>query len=305
MSLSMSFLRRVFFFLLTNLAVILLINIVFALLQAFFGINISAYGYDYLSIFIFAWIVWSLWAFVSLFLSKWSAKRIYNIELLTKQNYSSFSPKEVLFYNTVLEISEKNHIKMPELWVYISPDPNAFATGATKNSSLVAVSSWLLDSMEKNEIEAVVAHEMAHILNGDMVTMTLLQWILNTFVIFISRVIANIADAYFWKEEKWPSFIYYIVSFVLELFLWILASFVVMWFSRKREFRADEWSAKFVGKEKMIQALEALKRVSSVQIDTETKFASFKINAKKKWWIKSLLASHPSLEKRIENLKNL
>lgn len=305
MSLSMSFLRRVFFFLLTNLAVILLINIVFALLQAFFGINISAYGYDYLSIFIFAWIVWFLWAFVSLFLSKWSAKRIYNIELLTKQNYSSFSPKEVLFYNTVLEISEKNHIKIPELWVYISSDPNAFATGATKNSSLVAVSSWLLDSMEKNEIEAVVAHEMAHILNGDMVTMTLLQWILNTFVIFISRVIANIADAYFWKEERWPSFIYYIVSFVLELFLWILASFVVMWFSRKREFRADEWSAKFVGKEKMIQALEALKRVSSVQIDTETKFASFKINAKKKWWIKSLLASHPSLEERIENLKNL
>ncbi|NUJ97893.1 protease HtpX [Candidatus Gracilibacteria bacterium] len=301
----MSFLRRVFFFLLTNLAVILLINIVFALLQAFFGINISAYGYDYLSIFIFAGIVGSLGAFVSLFLSKWSAKRIYNIELLTKQNYSSFSPKEVLFYNTVLEISEKNHIKMPELGVYISPDPNAFATGATKNSSLVAVSSGLLDSMEKNEIEAVVAHEMAHILNGDMVTMTLLQGILNTFVIFISRVIANIADAYFGKEEKGPSFIYYIVSFVLELFLGILASFVVMWFSRKREFRADEGSAKFVGKEKMIQALEALKRVSSVQIDTETKFASFKINAKKKGGIKSLLASHPSLEKRIENLKNL
>jgi len=158
--------------------------------------------------------------------------------------------------------------------------------------------------MNEREIEGVIAHEMSHILNGDMVTMTLLQWILNTFVIFIARVVANIADSYFGKEEKWPSFIYYIVSFVMELFLWVLASFVVMWFSRKREFRADEGSANFVGKQKMIEALQSLKNVTSLSIDNETKFSSFKINAKRKWWIKSLFASHPSLDERIENLKN-
>ncbi len=298
----MMLIRRIFFFLITNLAIILLLNIIFALLSAFFGINISAYGYDYLSIFIFALLVWFFWAFISLFISRWSAKRIYQIKLIS--NIDSLSQKEKIVYNLVADISARARIKMPEVGIYQSQDSNAFATGATKNSSLVAVSSGLLNKMNEREIEGVIAHEMAHILNGDMVTMTLLQWVLNTFVIFIARVIANIADSYFWKEERWPSFIYYIVSFVMELFLWVLASFVVMWFSRKREFRADEGSANFVGKQKMIEALQSLKNINSLVIDTETKFASFKINAKRKWWIKSLFASHPSLEERIENLKN-
>jgi heat shock protein HtpX len=298
----MMLIRRIFFFLITNLAIILLLNIIFALLSAFFGINISAYGYDYLGIFIFALLVWFLWAFISLFISRWSAKRIYQIKLIS--NIDWLSQKEKIVYNLVADISARARIKIPEVGIYQSQDSNAFATGATKNSSLVAVSSGLLNKMNEREIEGVIAHEMAHILNGDMVTMTLLQWVLNTFVIFIARVVANIADSYFWKEERWPSFIYYIVSFVMELFLWVLASFVVMWFSRKREFRADEGSANFVGKEKMIEALQSLKNINSLVIDTETKFASFKINAKSKWWIKLLFASHPSLEARIENLKN-
>jgi len=210
----MPIVRRIFLFLLTNLAVIILLNIILAILSTVFGINISAYWYDYISIFIFALIVWFLGSFVSLFLSRWSAKRMYNIQLFSQENLFSYSQKEQLVYNLVLDIANKEGIKMPEVWVYTSNTANAFATGATKNSSLVAVSSALLSQMNNDEIEAVFAHEMSHILNGDMVTMTLLQWILNTFVIFIARVIANIADAYFGKEEEWPSFVYYIVSII-------------------------------------------------------------------------------------------
>ena len=297
----MPIVKRIFLFLLTNLAVIILLNIILALLSTVFGINISAYGYDYLSIFIFALIVWFLGAFVSLFLSRWSAKRMYKINLLSQENLFSYSKKEQLVYNLVLDIANKEGIKIPEVLVYSSNTANAFATGATKNSSLVAVSSALLSQMNDNEIEAVIAHEMSHILNGDMVTMTLLQWVLNTFVIFIARVIANFVDAYLWKEEEGPSFVYYLVSIIFEILLGVLASLVVLWFSRKREFRADEGSARLVGKEKMIAALRALDTMKPVFADS-SKFANFKINTKTNTGLKALFSSHPSLEERIENL---
>jgi len=168
--------KRIFLFLITNLAVIVLLNIILIILSKFFGINLSGYGYNYAGIFVFALVVWFLGATISLFMSKWSAKRAYKIKFFTKDNLSSLSEKETLVYNLVLDLSNREGIKMPEVWVYQSNDPNAFATWATKNSSLVAVSSALLDKMNKDQIEWVVAHEMAHILNGDMVTMTLLQW---------------------------------------------------------------------------------------------------------------------------------
>jgi heat shock protein HtpX len=191
---------------------------------------------------------------------------------------------------------------MPEVWIYIDTDPNAFATWATKNSSLVAVSTGLLTAMNKDEIEWVIGHEMSHILNWDMVTMTLLQWILNTFVIFLSRVIWNIiAQA---VDEKFSTLAYYLSIILLEILFWILASLVVMWFSRHREYKADEWSAKFVWKEKMIAWLRALQKMQNLASKDKGSFASMKISTKQRWWLMKLFASHPDLEDRIVNLES-
>ena len=303
----MAFVKRISLFLITNLAVIVLIGIILTILSKVFGINLSGYGYNYLSIFVFALVVWFLGAIISLFMSKWSAKRAYKLKFFTQENLSSLSDKEKLVYNLVLDLANREGIKMPEVWVYQSKDPNAFATGATKNSSLVAVSSALLDKMNKDEIEWVVAHEMAHILNGDMVTMTLLQWVINTFVVFASRVIANIADSYFSKwESNGPSFIYYTVSIALDIVLWMLASVVVMWFSRHREYRADEGSARYVWKDKMIKALEALQNMKSLAKPSKAKFATMKISTNdKSKWLKRFFMSHPALEDRIKNLQDM
>ncbi len=298
--------KRVFLFLLTNIAVIVLIWIMIAIAEKVFGINISWFWQSYTSIFIYATIVWFTWAFISLFMSKWMAKRAYNITIIDQSDLYNLSTKEKLVYDIVFDLSMKNGIKMPEVWIYESSDPNAFATWATKNSSLVAVSTGLLDMMNENEIKWVVWHEMAHILNWDMVTMTLLQWVINTFVVFLSRIIANIADSYFRKDSSSsePSFIYYIVSILLDLILWILASVIVMWFSRYREYRADEWSARFVGKENMIAWLQALKKMIDRAENDESKLATMKISTRNKTWIMALFSSHPDLDDRIENLRN-
>jgi heat shock protein HtpX len=191
---------------------------------------------------------------------------------------------------------------MPEVWIYSDTDPNAFATWATKNSSLVAVSTGLLTAMNKNEIEWVIGHEMSHILNWDMVTMTLLQWVLNTFVIFLSRVIWNLISQA--VDEKFSILAYYLSIILLEILFWILASLVVMWFSRHREYKADEWSAKFVWKEKMIAWLRSLQKMQNLASDDKGSFASMKISTKQKWWIMKYFASHPDLESRIMNLEN-
>lgn len=301
----MAMIKRVFLFLLTNLAVIVLIWIMISLAEHFLWINISWYWQSYLSIFIYALIVWFTWSFISLLLSKWTAKRAYNIKLIDQSDLYNLSAKEKIIYDIVFDLSNKNGIKMPEVWIYESSDPNAFATWATKNSSLVAVSTGLLDMMNENEIKWVIGHEMSHILSWDMVTMTLLQWVMNTFVVFLSRVIANIADSYFRKDSNgWVSWIYYVVSILLDIVLWILASIIVMWFSRYREYRADEWSARFVWKENMIAWLEALKRMYELASDDKSKLATMKINTKHKWWIMALFSSHPDLDDRIENLRN-
>jgi len=297
--------KRFFFFILTNLAVLVLINIVLIVLSKVFGINLSGYGYDYTAILSFAAVVGFSGAIVSLFMSKWSAKKAYRITPITQDRLHGLSSKEKLVYDTVLDIANKHGIKTPEVWVYQGKDPNAFATGATKNSSLVAVSTGLLDLMNEREIEWVVAHEMAHILNGDMVTMTLMQWVVNTFVVFISRVLANIIDSYFNKwENNGPSFIYYIASIVLDIVFGLLASVIVMWFSRYREFRADEGSARYVGKEKMIAALEALRKMKDLAPANDSKLATMKISTKRPGGIRALFSSHPPLSSRIRNLED-
>lgn len=300
--------KRIFLFLAMNMAVMIVIGIIITILENVFHINISWYGQSYVSIFIYALVVWFTWSFISLFLSKWMAKRSYNIEIITKEMVNNLSWKEKVVYEVVEDLAIRNHIKMPEVWVYDDEDPNAFATWASKNSSLVAVSTWLLNTMSKDEIEWVIGHEMAHILNGDMVTMTLLQWVLNTFVVFFSRIIAWIADKFFSSDEEessGPSWIYYVVSMIMDILLWILASMIAMWFSRYREFRADEGSAKFMWKEKMINALNALKNMQELAKGDNKELAMMKISTRKRWWIMALFSSHPDLDDRIDNLRNL
>ncbi len=284
---------------------IVLINIVLIVLAKFFGVNLSGHGGSYIGILIFSAVVGFSGAIISLFMSKWSAKKSYRITPISIEQLHSLSKKEKLVYDTVLDIANRHGITTPEVGIYQAKDPNAFATGATKNSSLVAVSTGLLDMMNEREIEWVVAHEMAHILNGDMVTMTLMQWVVNTFVIFISRVIAGIADSYFSKgESNGPSFIYYAVSIVLDLVFGLLASIVVMWFSRYREFRADEGSSMYVGKEKMIASLEALRKMKDLAPANDNQLATMKISTREPSGWKLLFASHPPLGKRIRNLEN-
>lgn len=298
-----SMLKRIWLYLLTNIAIIAVLTIVIAVLENIFGIEISGYSTSYVSILIYALIVWFTGSFLSLLMSKWMAKKAYNIELITGQNLHQISQKERLVYDIVEKIAQNHHIKMPEVGIYKDTDPNAFATGATKNSSLVAVSTGLLELMNEDAIEWVIAHEMAHILNWDMVTMTLLQWVVNTFVIFISRILANIFDNV--TDGKFGGLGYFLVNIILQILLGILASLIVMWFSRHREYKADEGSARMVGKEKMIAGLRALQAMKNLASPDDSKFATMKISTKGRKGFMKLFSSHPDLEERILKLQNM
>lgn len=300
----MNFIKRVLLFLVTNLAIILVISALIFVLEHYFGIQVtSSTANGYQGLFIFALIFGFAGSFLSLAISRWMAKRAYNIQLLSETRLMDYDSKTQLVYTTVANIARQNGIDMPEVGVYESEDPNAFATGPSKNSSLVAVSTGLLDSMTASEIEGVIAHEMTHILNGDMVTMTLLQGVLNTFVIFFARVIGEIIDRTVLKNDDgdrgWG---YFISVMVLETLLGILASLVLMSFSRHREYRADEGSSRLVGKDKMILALKRLQHiVTSREIVDDGKLATFKIHSEGGFL--SLFMSHPSLDDRIKNLE--
>jgi heat shock protein HtpX len=261
----------------------------------------------YTGLLIFASLFGFIGAFISLALSKSSAKKAYKITPIQAQQVSSLGAKERLVWDTVESLSQRNNITMPEVGIYQSSDANAFATGASKNNSLVAVSSGLLDSMSPKAIEWVVAHEMAHILNGDMVTMTLLQWIMNTFVIFFARVAAGIIDSYIskWEQRSGTSLSYFAITIVLEIIFGVLASLVTMWFSRHREFKADAGSAQAVWKDKMIAGLQALVDLQNTHQSKNSKFASMQISSQKTSGFKQLFSSHPPLRDRIRALEDL
>lgn len=297
--------RRIFLFVLTNIAIIVMGTIILSLIQRFLGIDITGTLHtNYLSLALFALFYGFFGAFVSLFMSRWMAKRFHHMRLLSPEDMATWTPAEKLVYQTVDKIAQTHGITTPEVGIYESPEVNAFATGATKNSSLVAVSHWLLQQMQPDEIEGVVAHEMAHILNGDMVTMTLLQGVINAFVIFLSRAIAHIVSLVGRRDEEGANgFVYFIVTIVLEILLGILGSLVVMAYSRRREFAADAGSAGFVGKNKMINALKALQRIheNNISIPSDPKIAALKIDGKTTGFM-HLFASHPPLEDRINHL---
>jgi heat shock protein HtpX len=296
-----TYIKRFFFFFLTNFAILALISVIMAIVNYFYPWLISAY-WGNVSLLIYAAIFGFVGSFISLFLSKWSAKRFYNIQLLDVQKASS-DTKLQLVWETVERISQMNHISMPEVGYYESSDPNAFATWSSKNNSLVAVSTGLLDMMEKKEIEWVIGHEMAHILNGDMVTLTLIQWIMNTFVIFFSHIAARLVSTFFSSsndEWEWLSWLTYsLVTIVFQMIFGFLAMFVVMWFSRMREYRADIGWAQFTNKWSMIAWLKKLQSITQKsQSPLDPKMTAFMINEPD-----SFFSTHPSLVNRIRALE--
>lgn len=287
--------KRVFLFLLMNLAVMFVLNIVLQIVFKVTGIQ----GGSSAGILVMSAVFGFTGSLISLFMSKSMALRSVGAEIIKQPS----NPAEQWLFNTVQRQSQQAGIPTPDIAIYHSADVNAFATGATKNNSLVAVSTGLLDNMTRDEAEAVVAHEIAHISNGDMVTMTLLQGVLNTFVIFLSRVISTAAsttrDAN--GNSSQNTLIFWVVDIALQLVFGVLASMIAMWFSRHREYRADAGSASLVGKEKMIAALQRLQSVHEPQ-EMDGSLAAFMINGAR---TKELFMSHPPLEKRIEALRNL
>lgn len=282
---------RIGLFLLTNLAVMLVFGIVLSIL----GID----AHSVTGLLIFALIFGFAGSFISLLLSKTMALKTVGGQIITQPR----NAEEYWLLDTVRGLSNQLQIKMPEVAIYRAADMNAFATGARRDHSLIAVSTALLETMNKDEAEAVLAHEISHVANGDMVTMTLLQGVLNTFVIFISRMLASVvSQAMSERSRDMSQMAYFVIVMVFEFVFGILASIIAMWFSRYREFHADAGAAKLVGKDKMIAALQRLK--VSYEPQEESTIMAFCINGAKKVKFSELFMSHPSLDKRIEALRN-
>jgi heat shock protein HtpX len=290
--------KRIVLFLATNLAVIFVLSIVAQVT----GLNdyLAAHGGSLSGLLVFAAFFGFGGAFISLAMSKWMAKRSMGVRVIGQ----SADPTEQWLLSIVQHHAQTLGVGMPEVGIFDSPEPNAFATGANRNSALVAVSTGLLQRMSRPEVEAVLGHEMTHVANGDMVTLTLVQGVVNTFVIFLSRVIGNIIDRAVFRSDDGRGIASFITVIVLQLVLGILANMIVMWFSRRREFRADRGGAQLAGTDKMIAALEDLKRVHEPLPSKQ--FAAFGIaDGAIGGGIKRLFMSHPPLDERIAALRTL
>lgn len=290
--------KRIFLFLATNLAIIVVLSISLRLLGVERILDEQGVGLDLKSLLIFAAVIGFGGSFISLAISKWMAKRSTGAQVIEQPS----NEVERWLVNTVKRQAERAGIGMPEVAIFPSQAPNAFATGMNRNKALVAVSSGLLHSMDKDEVEAVLGHEIAHVANGDMVTLTLIQGVVNTFVIFLSRVIGHTVDRVVFKTERGHGPAFWITAIIAEIVLGILASTIVMWFSRQREFRADAGGASLASRQKMIAALERLKR-SSGQAQLPDQLAAFGIAGGIGQGIKKLFMSHPPLDERIEALR--
>ena len=288
--------KRILLFLVTNLAVVFVLSIVMRIL----GIDqyIAAQGGSAYGLLVFAAVFGFGGAIISLLISKWSAKRMMGVRIIDQPRDNV----ERWIVDTVRAQAQEAGIGMPEVGIFDSPEPNAFATGANKNKALVAVSTGLLQRMRKEEVEAVLGHEIGHVANGDMVTLTLIQGVVNTFVIFLARIIGNFVDKVIFKNENGGGIAYFGVVLVAELLLGILASIIVSWFSRKREFRADAAGALLASPAAMVGALEALKRAHQPEGLPE-QMAAFGISAGTPTGLKRLFMSHPPLDERIDALK--
>lgn len=286
---------RIALFLATNLAILLVLGVVMNVLMPALGVDTSGYS----GLLIFAAVFGFGGAFISLAMSKWMAKRAVGAQVISQPRNQT----EQWLLQTVQRQSQQAGIPMPEVAIYDSPEPNAFATGASKKSSLVAVSTGLMRNMTQAEVEAVLAHEISHIANGDMVTLTLIQGVVNTFVIFFARVIASVIDnatrSNSQNGQGLGGIAYFAIVMVLELVFGILASIIVMWFSRQREFRADAGAAKLVGAHNMVAALRRLQGAPESTLDGS--MMAFGIQTKRSF--SELFMSHPPLAKRIQALQ--
>ena len=289
--------KRIGLFLATNLAVMVLLGIVLSVLQGVFGVTLGNNGV----LLVMAALFGFGGSLVSLLMSKWMAKRSTGAHVVGQPRNEA----EQWLLATVGRQAEAAGIKMPEVAIYDAPEINAFATGPSRNNSLVAVSTGLLQQMGRNEAEAVLAHEVSHVANGDMVTMALIQGVLNTFVIVLARLVGRVIDSYLsGNREGGPGFGYYIIVFVLDMVFGLLASMIAMWFSRHREFRADAGGANLAGRDKMVAALQRL----SLNHGANTlpkQVAAFGISGAIGHGLKRLLMSHPPLEERIAALRRL
>jgi heat shock protein HtpX len=289
-------LKRIVLFVLTNLAVVLVLSITARLL----GIDriLTANGLNLGALLAFAALFGFGGSFISLMMSKFIAKMSTGAQVIDQPR----NQVEHWLVETVRRQAQQAGIGMPEVAIYDAPEINAFATGANRNSALVAVSTGLLNSMTREEAEAVLGHEISHVANGDMVTLTLIQGVVNTFVIFIARVVGYFVDRVLMKNEEGPGIGYYVTSIVAEIVLGILASMIVMWFSRQREFRADAGGATLAGREKMIAALQRLKAAYEPSTLPEG-VKAFGISGGGGDGLKKLFMSHPPLDERIEALR--
>lgn len=287
---------RVLLFVGTNIAVLVLLNIVMFIVQGVFGVRLGNYS----GLLLMAAVLGMGGSFISLALSKWIAKRTTGAEVITQPRNET----ERWLLDTVRSEAQKAGVGLPEVAIYDAPDMNAFATGMSRNNALVAVSSGLLRSMDRNQIQAVLGHELTHVANGDMVTMGLIQGVLNTFVIFLARVIGTVVDNALRgnrnSEGSGGGFFYFIIVMVLQVALGFLASIVVMWFSRWREFRADAGGARLGGRENMISALQRLGGNQGAAALPKT-MQAFGISGDGA--VSRLFMSHPPIEERIAALR--
>ncbi|MCX7032894.1 MAG: protease HtpX [Arenimonas sp.] len=287
--------KRIALFLATNLAVMVLLGIVLSVLEGVFGIKLGNNGV----LLVFATLFGFGGSLFSLAISKWVAKRTTGMHLITEPRNEA----EAWLHGTVRRQAEAAGIKMPEVGIYDAPEINAFATGPSRNNSLVAVSTGLLRAMNRDEAEAVLAHEVSHVANGDMVTMALIQGVLNTFVIFMARVVGRIIDSWLSGNREGGGIAYYAIVFVLDIVFGALASIIAMWFSRWREFRADAGAANLAGRDKMIAALQKLASTYG-QSTLPSQVRAFGISGSVGGGLKHLFMSHPPLADRIQALRD-
>jgi heat shock protein HtpX len=289
--------KRIFLFLATNLAVVAVLSIVARVT----GLDrwLAANGGSYQGLLVMATLFGFGGALISLLMSKWMAKRAMGVRVIERPA----NPDEEWLVNTVRALATQAKVGMPEVGVFDSPQPNAFATGARRDAALVAVSTGLLRSMSRSEVEAVLGHEITHVANGDMVTLTLIQGVVNTFVIFLSRIVGGIVDRALSRDGGGRGGIgYFATVMVMQLVLGIVASMIVMWFSRRREFRADAGGAHLAGRNSMIGALERLKAAQEPSLPAQ--LAAFGIGGGPGTGLRRLFMSHPPLEERIAALQS-
>ena len=290
--------KRIFLFLVTNIAIMVVLGVVLRLLGIDRILDAQGAGLDMGALLAFAAVVGFTGSLISLAMSKWTAKRMMGVRVIEQPTTST----ERWLVETVRVQAEKAGIGMPEVGIFDTPEMNAFATGARRNHALVAVSTGLLSGMSQKEAEAVLAHEISHVANGDMITMALMQGVVNTFVIVLSRVIGHFVDRVIFKTERGHGPAFMITSIVAQVVLGILASIIVMWFSRQREFRADKGGADLAGRDAMIGALQRLQARHSGPLPDQ--MAAFGIAGGGAGGFKRLFMSHPPLEERIAALRN-